>query len=121
MEANEGGIDDNRNGLLLADIQNSNIVRRNVDGSADNNHQTVNQAYTGLVSDIGVVTGQAQTNGAAFTALAEQSEAWYESLSGVNLDEEAANLLRFQQSYAASAQVLATARSVFDTLLSAAR
>ena len=121
VEANEGGIDDNRNGLLLADIQNSNIVRRNVDGSADNNHQTVNQAYTGLVSDIGVVTGQAQTNGAAFTALAEQSEAWYESLSGVNLDEEAANLLRFQQSYAASAQVLATARSVFDTLLSAAR
>jgi flagellar hook-associated protein 1 FlgK len=62
-----------------------------------------------------------QTNGAAFTALADQSEAWYESLSGVNLDEEAANLLRFQQSYAASAQVLSTARTIFDTLLSAAR
>lgn len=121
VEFNEGGFDDNRNGQLLADIQNSNIVRRNVEGSPGNNHQTFNQAYTGLVSDIGVVTHQAQTSGAAFTALAEQSEAWYESLSGVNLDEEAANLLRFQQSYAASAQVLSTARAIFDTLLNAAR
>ena len=121
MEANESGFDDNRNGQLLADIQNSNIVRRNVEGSSGNNHQTFNQSYTGLVSDIGVVTHQAQTSGAAFTALAEQSEAWYESLSGVNLDEEAANLLRFQQSYAASAQVLSTARAIFDTLLNAAR
>lgn len=121
IEANEGGFDDNRNGQFLADIQNSNIVRQNVVGNASNNHKTLNQAYTGLVSDIGVVTSQAQTSQQAFTALAEQSEAWYESLSGVNLDEEAANLLRFQQSYAASAQVLATARSIFDTLLNSAR
>ncbi|BDF95031.1 flagellar hook-associated protein FlgK [Pseudoalteromonas sp. KAN5] len=121
IEANADGFDDNRNGQLLSDIQNSNIVRQNVVGNASNNHKTLNQSYTGLVSDIGVITHQAQTSGAAFTALAEQSEAWYESLSGVNLDEEAANLLRFQQSYAASAQVLSTARSIFDTLLSAAR
>ncbi|MCZ4252022.1 flagellar hook-associated protein FlgK [Pseudoalteromonas shioyasakiensis] len=121
IEANEGGFDDNRNGQLLADIQNDNIVRQNVSANSTNNHKTLNQAYTGLVSDIGVVTSQAQTSQQAFTALAEQSEAWYESLSGVNLDEEAANLLRFQQSYAASAQVLATARSIFDTLLNSAR
>ncbi len=121
IEANEGGFDDNRNGQFLADIQNDNIVRQNVSGNSTNNHKTLNQAYTGLLSDIGVVTSQAQTSQQAFTALAEQSEAWYESLSGVNLDEEAANLLRFQQSYAASAQVLATARSIFDTLLNSAR
>lgn len=121
IEANEGGFDDNRNGQFLADIQNDNVVRQNVSGNSTNNHKTLNQAYTGLVSDIGVVTSQAQTSQQAFTALAEQSEAWYESLSGVNLDEEAANLLRFQQSYAASAQVLATARSIFDTLLNSAR
>ncbi len=121
IEANVDGFDDNRNGQLLADIQNDNIVRQNVSGNSKNNHKTLNQAYTGLVSDIGVVTSQAQTSQQAFSALAEQSEAWYESLSGVNLDEEAANLLRFQQSYAASAQVLATARSIFDTLLNSAR
>ena len=122
VEFNTGGFDDNRNGLQLADLQNGELVRQNVVASSTaDNHQTFNQAYTGLVSDIGVVTSQAQTSQQAFSALAEQSEAWYESLSGVNLDEEAANLLRFQQSYAASAQVLATARSIFDTLLNSAR
>ncbi|MEQ3444000.1 flagellar hook-associated protein FlgK [Pseudoalteromonas sp. BZP1] len=122
VEFNTGGFDDNRNGLQLADLQNGELVRQNVVASSTaDNHQTFNQAYTGLVSDIGVVTSQAQTSQQAFTALAEQSEAWYESLSGVNLDEEAANLLRFQQSYAASAQVLATARSIFDTLLNSTR
>ena len=122
LEFNEGGFDDNRNGQKLADLQSSDLVRQNVVASASaDNHKTLNQAYAGLVTDVGVVTSQAKTNGAAFDALAQQSEAWYESLSGVNLDEEAANLLRFQQSYAASAQVLSAARSIFDTLLSAAR
>ncbi|MEJ2912999.1 flagellar hook-associated protein FlgK [Pseudoalteromonas sp. C12FD-1] len=122
LEFNEGGFDDNRNGLKLADLQNGEFVRKNVVTTATaDNHDTFNQAYSGLVSDIGVVTGQAITSASAFNALAEQSEAWYESLSGVNLDEEAANLLRFQQSYSASAQVLAAAQEVFDTLLSAAR
>lgn len=122
LEFNEGGFDDNRNGLKLADLQNGELVRKNVvTTAAADNHDTFNQAYSGLVSDIGVVTGQAITSASAFDALAEQSEAWYESLSGVNLDEEAANLLRFQQSYSASAQVLAAAQEIFDTLLSAAR
>ncbi|MBB1333018.1 flagellar biosynthesis protein FlgK [Pseudoalteromonas sp. SR44-5] len=122
LEFNEGGFDDNRNGLMLAGLQSGELVRQNVTTTASaDNHKTFNQAYAGLVTDIGVVTNQAKTNGAAFEALAQQSEAWYESLSGVNLDEEAANLLRFQQSYAASAQVLSTARSIFDTLLNAAR
>ena len=122
LEFNEGGFDDNRNGLKLADLQNGELVRLNVETTATaDNHKTFNQAYSGLVSDIGVVTGQAITSGSAFNALAEQSEAWYESLSGVNLDEEAANLLRFQQSYSASAQVLAAAQEIFDTLLNAAR
>ena len=122
LEFNEGGFDDNRNGLKLADLQNGELVRKNVvTTAAADNHETFNQAYSGLVSDIGVVTGQAITSASAFDALAEQSEAWYESLSGVNLDEEAANLLRFQQSYSASAQVLAAAQEIFDTLLSAAR
>lgn len=122
LEFNKGGFDDNRNGQKLAELQNGDLVRQNlVAGASADNHKTFNQAYAGLVSEIGVVTSQAKTNGEAFDALAQQSEAWYESLSGVNLDEEAANLLRFQQSYAASAQVLSAARSIFDTLLSAAR
>lgn len=122
LEFNEGGFDDNRNGKKLAQLQSGELVRQNViSGASADNHKTFNQAHAGMISDIGVITNQAKTNAEAFDALAQQSEAWYESLSGVNLDEEAANLLRFQQSYAASAQVLSAARSIFDTLLNAAR
>lgn len=122
LEFNTGGFDDNRNGLELAKLPSQELVRQNVvtTPTADN-LKTFNEAYTGLVTEIGVIANQAKTNGAAFEALAEQSEAWFESMSGVNLDEEAANLLRFQQSYSASAQIITTARAVFDILLSAAR
>ena len=50
-----------------------------------------------------------------------QSTGIFESVSGVNLEEEAANLIRFQQSYAASAQIVSTAKTIFDTLLSSVR
>ncbi|MDK1285590.1 flagellar hook-associated protein FlgK [Pseudoalteromonas umbrosa] len=122
IEFNEGGFDDNRNGLLLSELQSGELVRQNVVTTAvADNLKTFNEAYAGLVTEIGVVANQAKTNGAAYDALAAQSEAWFESVAGVNLDEEAANLLRFQQSYSAAAQILSAARTVFDTLLSAAR
>ncbi|MBE0367379.1 flagellar hook-associated protein FlgK [Pseudoalteromonas aurantia] len=122
VEFNTGGFDDNRNGLALSKLQSGELVRENViTTTTADNLQTFNEAYAGLVTDVGVVANQAKTNGAAFEALAAQSEAWFESMSGVNLDEEAANLLRFQQSYSASAQIISTARTIFDTLLSATR
>ena len=122
VEFNDQGFDDNRNGQALAGLQNQNLVRQSVNAQNDgSNGKTFNQAYAGTVSDIGMVTAQAQTSFGAFSALEAQSNAWYESLSGVNLDEEAANLLRFQQSYSASARILQTAQTVFDTLLSSAR
>ena len=49
----------------------------------------------------------------------EQSESYRESVSGVNLDEEAANLIRFEQAYNASAQIIAVARDTFNVLLNA--
>ncbi|KZN65080.1 flagellar hook-associated protein FlgK [Pseudoalteromonas luteoviolacea CPMOR-1] len=122
IEFNQSGFDDNRNGLLLSELQSGQLVRQNVVTTAvADNLKTFNEAYAGLVTEIGVVANQAKTNGAAYDALAAQSEAWFESVAGVNLDEEAANLLRFQQSYSASAQILSAARTVFDTLLNAAR
>ena len=54
-------------------------------------------------------------------AMKTQSENWFESVSGVSLDEEAANLVKFQQSYSAAARILSTAQELFDTILSAAR
>ena len=122
LEFNTGGFDDNRNGLMLAGLQDKELVRANVVSSPSGDNLTkLNEAYGNLITDVGIKTSQAKTNQVAFESLANQSNAWYESISGVNLDEEAANLLRYQQSYAAAAQVLSTAGTVFDTLLNAAR
>ena len=57
----------------------------------------------------------------AQTAIHAQAAAARESISGVNLDEEAADLMRFQQAYQAAAQIIATADTMFQTLLSAVR
>ena len=61
------------------------------------------------------------TSMSAAEAKLTQSTNTYNSEAGVSLDEEAANLIRFQQAYAASAQIITAARAVFDSLLSAAR
>ncbi|MEC8326068.1 MAG: flagellar basal body rod C-terminal domain-containing protein [Pseudomonadota bacterium] len=121
IEFNTDGFDDSRNGLLLADIQNRELVRSSAIVTNGDNLTKINEAYGNIVTDVGMKTAQAKTNQVAFDALANQSNAWYESISGVNLDEEAANLLRYQQSYAAAAKILSTASTVFDTILNAAR
>jgi flagellar hook-associated protein 1 FlgK len=79
------------------------------------------EAYSEIVTVVGNHTHQADINQKAQEALRDQARARYESISGVNLDEEAANMLRFQQAYQAAAQVISTADSLFQTLLSAVR
>ena len=64
---------------------------------------------------------KAELNGQAQQRLLDQAMAARESVSGVNLDEEAANLIRYQQAYQAAAQVVTVANSLFDTLLNAVR
>lgn len=119
---NENGFNDNRNGLELSALQNSSLVRRNSEPfGAGVNQYSLNQSYATMVGNIGERTRQARTADEANTAILEQTTLWYESLSGVSLDEEAADLVRFQQSYAAAAKILATSQTVFDTLLQALR
>lgn len=119
---NENGFNDNRNGLELSALQNASLVRRNPEPfGAGVNQYSLNQSYATMVGNIGERTRQARTADEANTAILEQTTLWYESLSGVNLDEEAADLVRFQQSYAAAAKILATSQTVFDTLLQAVR
>jgi flagellar hook-associated protein 1 FlgK len=119
---NENGFNDNRNGLEFSALQNAPLVRRNPEsfGVAVNQY-SLNQSYATMVGNIGERTRQARTAAEANAAILEQSILWYESLSGVNLDEEAADLVRFQQSYAAAAKILATSQTIFDTLLQAVR
>lgn len=119
---NEGGFNDNRNGLALSALQTASKTRLNpLSGIDSANAVNFNQSYADMVSLIGERTSQGRNNEAAGKALLEQTTAWYESLSGVSLDEEASNLIRFQQTYAAAAQIISTSQTVFDTLLAAVR
>ena len=109
FEPNTGATGDNRNALLMANFQNSNIL--------DNGTTSVQAAYSQLVGRAGAktaelaVTSEAQNNMVTETIKAQQS------MSGVNLDEEAANLLRFQRAYEAAAKALQVSNTMFDALL----
>lgn len=119
---NDGGFNDNRNGLAFSALQTSKTTRLNpLSGPNSANAVSFNQSYADMVSLIGERTSQARNNEAASKALLDQTTAWYESLSGVSLDEEASNLVRFQQTYAAAAKIISTSQTIFDTLLASVR
>lgn len=99
---------DNRNGLALLDLQNQMLV----EGKG-----TFNQAYGTMVSTLGNQINVVQANLAAQQGLTEQLTALQQSESGVNLDEEAANLIRYQQYYQANAKVIDTGTTILDTIL----
>ncbi|MBI2307806.1 MAG: flagellar hook-associated protein FlgK [Rhodocyclales bacterium] len=107
---NSAGVADNRNALALGKLQTQSTV---AGGSA-----TYQVAYSRLVSDAGNKTREIQVTGDAQSALLKQAEDARDSLSGVNLDEEAANLLRYQQAYQASAKVIDIGSKLFDVILS---
>ena len=75
-------------------------------------------AFAALVADVGSRTLQGQSASRASTALLANAKASFAADSGVNLDEEAARLLQYQQAYQAASRVIATANSMFDTILS---
>ena len=102
------GPGDNRNALALQDLQSELTVG----GSA-----SFSGAYGALVSDVGNQTNIIQVNLDARQGLTDQLRAVQQSESGVNLDEEAANLIRYQQFYQANARVIDTASTIFDAIL----
>ena len=110
---NTTGTADNRNALALARLGSTNTL---VNGTA-----TYHSAYGQLVSDIGNKTRELEVTSTAQTNLLEQAQATQQSLSGVNLDEEAASLLRYQQAYQAAGKVLQIATRLFDTVLELGR
>jgi len=113
IEPNAGASGDNRNAATLAGLQTAGIL---ADGTV-----SISDNYGALVADVGNRAGQIQANLTAQTVLLDNIEADVASTSGVNLDEEAANLIKFQQAYEAAAQVIAVTDTLFQTLLSAVR
>ncbi len=113
IEANLGGTGDNRNGLLLSEIQSRGILEGGTVGVSDN--------YARLIADVGGQAHQINANlGAQNVILANIQDSMF-STSGVNLDEEAARLIQYQQAYMAVAQVVAITSTLFDTLIGAVR
>jgi flagellar hook-associated protein 1 len=110
---NTGGSGNNTNALLLADLQNQ--------GTLNNSSISYENAFAQIVSAVGNKTNELKVTGAAHAALLAQAEATQQSESGVNLDEEAANLLRYQQAYQAAGKVMQIASSLFETLLTIGR
>ena len=113
IAGNQGGVGDNRNMLALAALQTR--------GTLDKGNASYLDVYGRMVANVGAKSQQAAITRDAQETLLQQSIAARESVSGVNLDEEAAALIRFQQAYAAAAQVISTANDLFQTLLGAVR
>jgi flagellar hook-associated protein 1 FlgK len=107
---NISGVGDSRNGALMAGLQTKNIL--------DNGNATYQTTYAQMVNFVGTKAREAQISGNAADAAVKQATSAQQSVSGVNLDEEAANLLRYQQAYQASGKVMQVASQLFDTLLS---
>jgi len=102
---------DNSNALLLAGLQTTQTM--------ENGTTSFQGAYGQLISQLGTQTRSAEISADAQSALLAQAQESRDALSGVNLDEEAADLIRFQQAYQAIAQVISVADTTFQTLLSA--
>jgi flagellar hook-associated protein 1 FlgK len=110
VAANTGGNGDSRNAVLLAGLQTTGVLDS---GSTD-----FGEAYRMQVSSIGIRTSEYQMMSEAQSTLASQAKLTYESVVGVDLDEEAAKLMRYQESYKAAAKVMQIANEMFDTILS---
>lgn len=110
---NTSGAADNRNALLLGGMQSQQLMHGGT--------TSFNDAYGQLVADVGTQARSAQLGSDVQAAVLKQSEAEWSAASGVNLDEEAADLLRFQQAYQAAAQIIAVSDNIFQTLIGAFR
>ena len=113
LSANSGAPGDNRNALLLGAMQSQGLV--------DGGTATFGEAYSGMIGGVGVATRQAQANLQAEDSLMDNAVAARERVSGVNLEQEAAELVRLQQAYQAAAQLVAIADTLFQTLIGATR
>ncbi|MDA8825981.1 flagellar hook-associated protein FlgK [Luminiphilus sp.] len=109
--SNGGAAGNNSNMLAMIELRDQSLLK----GST----ATYGEVYNNLLSDVAVRTQRAQSSAETETALLSSALDRQSSLQGVNLDEEAANLVRYQQAYQAAAQIVAVANEVFDTLLRA--
>jgi flagellar hook-associated protein 1 FlgK len=109
VDFNKDGTNDNSNAIAMLDLNEKRILS---DGNLG-----ILSAYGQIVQEIGILTSQSRTSQSASQSLLRQSESALQSVAGVNIDEEAANLIKFEQHYNASAQLISIAQDLFDSIL----
>lgn len=110
IDYNINGQGDNQNGNLMSNLFNTRTL--------NNQQMTFNEAFNDLVSNISIKVQSIQISQRSDKIIFEQAQAKRDSISGVNVDEETVNLLKFEKAYQASANVVATASKILDILLS---
>jgi flagellar hook-associated protein 1 FlgK len=113
VRSNAGATGDNRNVFALSDALGAGVL--------EGGTISVASAVERLTADVGLQTRTAQVNRDAESVVNSDDLAARDSVSGVNLDEEAAAMLRYQQAYQAAAQIIAIASDLFDSLIGAVR
>jgi flagellar hook-associated protein 1 FlgK len=106
---NTGATNDGRNAQLLSNLTSAQVLAGGT--------STLTASYASYVNNIGNQTTQIQTSATAQSTLVTQITSAQQSVSGVNINEEAANLLQYQQLYQANSKVIQTAQTLFQTLL----
>lgn len=109
VKTNAGGTGDNRNALLMAGLQTQNLLA--------NGTTSLTGAFSQIVSSVATKTNELTVTSKAQDAMVTQTVAAQQAISGVNLDEEAANLMQYQKAYQASAKAMQIANTMFDALL----
>ena len=108
IDGNAGGVGDNGNMLLIAGLQTKAVL---ADG------QSISDGYIEIVSAVGGKATLSKVSQDALQVVYDQAVATKDQVSGVNLDEEAADLIRFQQAFQASAQIIQMSSKLFDSIL----
>jgi flagellar hook-associated protein 1 FlgK len=111
IDDNANGVGDNSNALALANVINQNVLNG---GAA-----SVTGAANAYVGTVGLQTSQAQNGTTAQQAVLNDAQSAQQSVQGVNLDQEAAQLLQYQQAYQAASQVIASSTTLFDSIINA--
>ncbi|MGA7180224.1 MAG: flagellar hook-associated protein FlgK [Thiobacillaceae bacterium] len=109
ISPNTNGVGDNRNALLLAGLQSQKTLAAGTASFMD--------AYGQMVAQVGNQASSAQVNSQTQDKLLQEAQSAQQAVSGVNLDEEASNLLRYQQAYQAAGKVMQITSQLFTTLL----
>jgi flagellar hook-associated protein FlgK len=107
MDGNQDGVGNNDNMIAIAGLENKRLV----------GNKTLNGAYIDQVNEMGNISRQAKTAQTALTVVHDQAVASRDQLSGVSLDAEAADLIRFQQAYQAAAKVIQISGTLFDAMI----